>query len=249
MIICKNCGAEYSGKFCNHCGQKASVGRLNWHYLWHEAQHNLLHFDRNLFTVLKNLFIRPGAALHEYLQGKRVVHFSPFSMLIAFGTAGALLSHFLHLPADYTVEGGKVMPPIVSHNPIAQVMQWLQDHHFADEIARVPLYALCTWLLFWRYRYNFVEHLAINAFCGAQRLVIFTIAQPILLPFRQTDAFIYVLYAAIILLIGIPVATLTAFFNHGNIALRIAKSIIAVMVPMMAINFLVNLSMSWGSVK
>jgi hypothetical protein len=243
MIICKNCGAEYSGKFCNHCGQKASVGRLNWHYLWHEAQHNILHFDRNLFTVLKNLFLRPASAIREYLQGKRVAHFSPFAMLVAFGTAAALLTHLLDIPTDYTVNNGVVSPPVIPHSPIAQTLLWLQEHHFADLIAKLPLYAFCSWILFWRYRYNFVEHLAIHAFCATQATVIFFVTQPIAYAFTGTGGLIYVIYLGVFLLISVPTATLTAFFNHGNIALRILKSLAVVILPVMFINFLIKLTL------
>src|SRR5437016_5818015 len=101
MITCKNGSDEFEGHFCNNCGQKASIGRLNWSHLWHEALHNLLHFDKSFLSTLKDLFIRPGLAIQEYIDGKRVRHFSPFSMLVVFGAIAAFLTQYFDLHIVY----------------------------------------------------------------------------------------------------------------------------------------------------
>lgn len=34
-MICKNCEQQFQGSFCNNCGQKSNVKRINFAYLLH----------------------------------------------------------------------------------------------------------------------------------------------------------------------------------------------------------------------
>ena len=49
MITCKNCNQKFNGHFCNNCGQPANTHKINSHFLWHDIQHGLLHFDKGIF--------------------------------------------------------------------------------------------------------------------------------------------------------------------------------------------------------
>lgn len=82
MTTCKNCGAVVSEKFCSHCGQKASVGVLNFHELVHEVWHNLTHTDKGYLQLVAQLLMRPGKTISEYLAGKRKKYFNPFTFYL-----------------------------------------------------------------------------------------------------------------------------------------------------------------------
>ena len=95
LTTCKNCNNKYEGNFCNECGQAKDTHRLNMHHIWHDLQHGLLHFDNGIFYTLKQLIIRPGHTIREYLDGKRVKHFKPASFVVILATIYGLISHFL----------------------------------------------------------------------------------------------------------------------------------------------------------
>lgn len=96
MITCKNCNNEFEGRFCNQCGQPAATHELNFHFLMHDVQHGLFHLDKGVFFTIKELFIRPGYSIHEYLHGKRAQHFKPISLILVLAGILGLLSHYFH---------------------------------------------------------------------------------------------------------------------------------------------------------
>lgn len=84
--VCKNCGSEYSGNYCNNCGQKAKVGRLTFRSVIDNWMYGLTNCDTGILFTCKELFTRPGRMMADYIRGKRVIYFQPFPML--FITAG-----------------------------------------------------------------------------------------------------------------------------------------------------------------
>jgi|GEM_PF-1145896 len=50
IIICKNCGNEVFNNFCNRCGQRADTHKLNMHFILHDLEHALIHFDKAIKT-------------------------------------------------------------------------------------------------------------------------------------------------------------------------------------------------------
>ena len=84
-ITCKNCNQTFKGHYCNNCGQPADTHKINAHFLWHDIQHGLLHFDNGIPYSIKQLFIRPGHSIREFIEGKRVRHFKPLSLVAVLG--------------------------------------------------------------------------------------------------------------------------------------------------------------------
>lgn len=79
---CKNCGQLVEGKFCNHCGQKTSVGTLDFHEILHEAWHNFTHTDKGYLPLAGLLLRKPGIVISEYLGGKRKKYSNPFTFYL-----------------------------------------------------------------------------------------------------------------------------------------------------------------------
>jgi hypothetical protein len=69
--VCLNCGHKYAGNFCNECGQKAKVKRLDWHYLVHEIPHSIFHIDKGFFFTLKEMIKHPGILIREYRDERK----------------------------------------------------------------------------------------------------------------------------------------------------------------------------------
>lgn len=90
--ICKNCNEQLEWHFCGNCGQSAETHKMNVHFLWHDIQHGLLHFDKGILYTSKQLFTRPGIAIKEFIEGKRINHFKPISLIIVLATVYGLFT-------------------------------------------------------------------------------------------------------------------------------------------------------------
>lgn len=180
---CKNCNSTFKGNFCNNCGQSATTHRLDFNSIWHDIQHGLLHIDKGIFYTIIQLFTRPGHSIREYLEGKRLKHFKPVSLVIILATVYALLNHYLHIDLITETENkisiknfGLDLQFEASQGtdkPLAGVIRDFIDSHFALlQLVLLPFYAAASWLAFRKSGYNYIEHLIINAFLRGQAFII-----------------------------------------------------------------------------
>ena len=182
-ITCKNCKTSFKGNFCHNCGQPAKTHRLDFHSVWHDIQHGLLHVDKGIVYSIMQLFTRPGYTISEYLAGKRVKHFKPVSMLIVLATVYVLVNHFLHM--DLIEESGNKISiknlgidvefdiTQGTDKPLAATIRDFVESKFALlQLLFLPAFAFASWLAFRKSGYNYIEHLVINAFLRGQAMVI-----------------------------------------------------------------------------
>jgi hypothetical protein len=177
-IICKNCQQLVSAKYCGQCGQAASTHKISSHFLWHDIQHGFFHIDKGLFYTLKELYTRPGFTIKEYLEGKRVKHFKPISLVIILAGIWGLLYHYLPSSDTHSVAENTTRTTLIS--------KWLRDHYSIAELINMPFYALASFVVF--RIYNYWEHLVINAFLIAQKIVIGILLLPILVSLKDDTA-------------------------------------------------------------
>lgn len=209
---CKNCTAELNGNYCSNCGQSADTHKLNFHFMWHDIQHGLLHFDKGIFYSVKELYTRPGYSIREFLAGKRVKHFKPLSMVIVLATIYAFLSHLLHLDHSTQISIQDNVRSGESVDPM-NISKWISDHYALSRLLSIPLWALSTWLCFIRQKFNFVELLVLTAFVTAQALVLQILSVPILYFLRDSLAFDIFNFGLQIVEFALFVWTYIQFFN------------------------------------
>ncbi|MBR2114581.1 MAG: DUF3667 domain-containing protein [Prevotella sp.] len=78
---CNTCGEEYQGNYCPQCGQSARIGRYSF-------KNALLLFldvwgmgNRGMFRTLRDLILRPGYLIRDYISGMQMAYFPPFKLL------------------------------------------------------------------------------------------------------------------------------------------------------------------------
>jgi hypothetical protein len=190
VLICKNCGNSFTGDFCSNCGQ-AKTSKINFHFLRLELQKILFHFDNGFIYSLKQLFTRPGHSVREYIEGKRIKHFKPFSMVILLATLYILLYNYFHVDIFKPSESGSEY--------LENANAWITKHFSWITLATIPYYTVGTFICFRKQGYNFAEYLVLNTFKAAQRLSISIIAFPLIYFFAETPqksivtAIIYIL--------------------------------------------------------
>lgn len=82
-ITCKNCGTNFTGKFCNQCGEKVyhEKDKKLLHF-FEEGLHFMTHLEGTLFTTLKTIFTKPGLLSVHYCEGVRKKYFKPLSLYL-----------------------------------------------------------------------------------------------------------------------------------------------------------------------
>jgi hypothetical protein len=172
-IICKNCNQTFKGHYCNNCGQSADTHKINAHFLWHDIQHGLLHFDNGIPYSIKQLFIRPGHSIREFIEGKRVRHFKPLSLITVLAALYGFLYHYFQINLfQSSAESGI---------DLGDFNEWMATHFAWVTIATIPIYTMGTYIVFRKQGYNFFELFVLNTFKASQRLSVQILAFPILL--------------------------------------------------------------------
>ena len=91
---CATCGTVFQGNYCPRCGQSAKIGRYSFKKAF------LLYLDvwglgnRSMFRTLRDLILRPGYMIRDYLTGMQMAYFPPFKLF------------FLLTALSLVVEGG-----------------------------------------------------------------------------------------------------------------------------------------------
>jgi hypothetical protein len=173
ISTCKNCNNRYKGNFCNNCGQTANTHDISFHYVWHDIQHGLFHFDNKLFYTIKSLILRPGYTIKDFINGKRVKHFGPISFVIFLATLYGLLKHLIEIPSF------KLDVEEETSYGLRVIINWFGSHYALTRILFLLLTSLSTFLVFKRQKYNFLQHFVLNSYLNGL-IFVFNIA---LIPF------------------------------------------------------------------
>jgi hypothetical protein len=181
-VTCKNCNHVYKGHYCSNCGQTAETHRLNLHFLWHEIRHSLLHFDEGILYSGKQLFTRPGHTIREFIEGKRVKHFKPISLVIVLASLYGLLYHYFHISFIEPSPNGSSETGIDN----IKFNEWMGTHYAWTTLLMIPLFTIGTSIAFRKQGYNLVEYFILNTFKASQKLFVHIALFPLLYHFNGT---------------------------------------------------------------
>ena len=212
-ITCKNCGNEFTGNYCNICGQSAHTHDINFHFIWHDIQHGLLHLEKGILYTIKELFIRPGHSVKEYIDGKRINHFKPISLVLLLAGLYVFLLHTFDLhqiPLVSTTTEGSVKLDV------SGFIRSIEEHYSISQILFLPIFSLASYLAFKKFKLSYIKHLVLNAFILVQRLVVKILFVPLLYAYNGTSKMNIVI--GITNLIGFAFAfwTLGQFFKDKS---------------------------------
>lgn len=231
MVICRNCSNEVDQNYCPQCGHPAKLKRIDGHYIQHEIEH-ILHFEKGIFYTIKELLIRPGENVREFVAENRSRLVKPIIFIVISSLIYTLINHFFHIESGYIrVEDAKG----ITTNAINK---WVQNNYGYSNILMGVIIAFWLKLFFSKSAYNFFEILILLCFViGVGMLIfsVFAIAEGLtgfkLLPVSGVLYFIYASWA-----VG-------QFFNNGKISgyLKAISAYILGMVTFSAIIMLLAL--------
>lgn len=97
---CPTCGTHFEGNYCPRCGQSAMIGRYSFKKAF------LLFLDvwglgnRGMFRTLRDLILRPGYMIRDYLQGMQMAYFPPFKMFFLLTALSILVDTSLNIKME-----------------------------------------------------------------------------------------------------------------------------------------------------
>ena len=92
---CSNCNTSliHTFQYCQKCGQKTHLHRLNLRDIFHDALHYFTHADKGFLQLLKSLLLKTGTVAKEYVEGKRRKYFPPLNFFLVVATIDVLVSN------------------------------------------------------------------------------------------------------------------------------------------------------------
>ncbi|PWA07679.1 DUF3667 domain-containing protein [Flavobacterium laiguense] len=166
MNNCGNCNDELTGKYCSNCGQAVKVKRIDGDYIVHEIEH-VLHFERGILYTIKELLIRPGQNIREFIAENRSRLVKPVIFIIVTSLIYTLINHFFHIEDGYVNFTDAKMPTTNS------IFSWIQNHYGYANIIMGMFIAFWLKIFFKKYEYNFFELVILLCFViGMEMLMV-----------------------------------------------------------------------------
>lgn len=192
---CADCGRAIDGaeqKFCPACGQPTPAHRIDWHFLGHELEHSVLHMDRGILYSLRNLMLRPGHFIRDYIEGRRARHVKPLMLIMILAAALVFLARYflegdvvgaavaMDAAAGVGASANGRFDPARLFDAFEAVSGWMNRNYAATTLILLPFEAAVLKLAFRRVgNLNYPEWLAITAFLTAQTFVVMAFAVPV----------------------------------------------------------------------
>jgi len=169
---CKNCGHLVDGNFCSHCGQNTRVDKINFSNFLSELSGSVFQVNKGFFYTLKQLFIRPGHSIREYLHGKRKRHFKPIAYVLILSTIYFVISQLTGnntLVGDvfegYANAGGTELKK--------PFFMWFAKNYAYTVLTLLPIFTLASYLAFFKAGFNYLEHFVLNAYITGQQAIFY----------------------------------------------------------------------------
>ena len=130
MNFCKNCKFELTGKYCSNCGQPIELQRIDAHYIKNEIV-QVLNFDKGIFYTIKELIIRPGENVRNFLTNNRNRLVKPIVFIIITSLFYSIINHYFHIEDQYIQQKG------LDKSTIGKMIKWVQENYGYANIIRV----------------------------------------------------------------------------------------------------------------
>lgn len=176
MTICKNCSTEFEGKYCPDCGQKAKTRRITTAHVLDDLRQAVVHFDRGFLFTIKELALRPGHAVRDFIEGKRTNLMKPVKFAAWASAISFLVFHLMGLD-DLMIETMRAQDPNFAKTE--KLSRVFFEHTTLMLFAMIPLIAMISWRLFRKSGYNYAEHFVAIAFFMGQCSVFTILLSPL----------------------------------------------------------------------
>lgn len=124
----------------------------------HDLVHGVFHLDKGFLFTIKELILRPGHSIREYIRGKRVKHFNYFTLFLII----IAISHFVE---SYSIID---QTKIYGNEQVNGYYKIAKDYDKVLKILTIPFWALILFVLFRKSKQNYIEMIILSMYmlCG-----------------------------------------------------------------------------------
>jgi len=172
MNICKKCKSEFQAeyKFCPNCGHPLKLERINRQYIISEMG-SLLNFEKGIFLTIKELLIRPGKSIREYISEDRTRLVKPILFILICSLTYTIFEQFFDFRAgyfDFQVEFDH------SDSAVNLIFQWITNNYGYLNIIMSVFVAFWIKIFYRKYNYNYYEILIMLLFLSGIQMLLFS---------------------------------------------------------------------------
>ena len=106
---CATCHTVYTGNFCPRCGQSRLIVR----YSFKTAFLNFLDVwglgNRGMFRTIRDLLLRPGYMIRDYIGGMQMAYFPPFKMFFLLAALSIVVTHGVNIKGERLSSDSRVI--------------------------------------------------------------------------------------------------------------------------------------------
>ena len=170
MTNCVKCNNPISVNYCSNCGQAAKLKRIDKHYMSHEAMH-LLHYEKGFVYSAKELLLRPGIRIKEFIDENRNKLMKPVAYLILTSLLYTLVANFFHV-SDFYNDKAKIS---LGKSSVTAIMNWVNTNYGYANLLSGIFIAWFVKLFFRKTAYNFFEIMILLCFVMGQAMLLMTL--------------------------------------------------------------------------
>lgn len=167
MENCQNCHKSFEGNYCPDCGQPARLRRIDGKYIRDEIS-SVFNLDKGILLTIKELFIRPGKSIKDFLTTDRHRLVKPILFILITSIAYSIINHYFKIEDQYVNYKGM-------KGTTGRMFAWVQDNYGYANIIMGIFIAGMLKLFFINSGYNFYEVLILLCFIMGMGMLIFAL--------------------------------------------------------------------------
>lgn len=184
---CLNCNADGRGNFCQNCGQKLELTKIQFKEIISEFIGTVFNLDAPFLKTFKSMMLSPGEMVRSFLAGKRKAYYAPIRYLILCVFINILITKLIGFDP---IENQKLINPNqnLQNTPSLRAGQFLSQYINFFTLILPFIYGAFSKLFFWKTKSNYAESVVLGFFVAAQYIIIALI--PVLLSKLNPNLFL-----------------------------------------------------------
>ena len=156
-MTCLNCTNKHEENFCPNCGSPKKIKRIDKQYIIDEVG-SILNFDKGIFYTTKELLLRPGKTVKEFILNDRNRLVKPIVFIIICSLIYTIAQQI------FQFEDGYVNYSFDENSTSTIIFDWISSNYGYSNFLISVFIALWIKLFFRKYKYNFFEILILLCF-------------------------------------------------------------------------------------
>ena len=169
MNICKKCNNEFEGNYCFNCGHPQKLERINSGYIISEIA-SVLNFQKGIFHTIKELLIKPGQNIRQFISEDRNRLVKPILFIIICSLTYTLFVQIFEFKDGYINFHFDD-----SNSAMSLIFQWITQNYGYSNILMAVFVAIWIKMFYRKYDYNFYEILILLLFISGMQMLMFAL--------------------------------------------------------------------------